>query len=172
MKRTLTALAVAAMMAGASHAVTADSESLVLSLNGEIASNCELIPEGTASYTVDMGNFGNQGFAVIAYSCNSPYTLSLSSLNGGMSHFESGGALVVDYAVETFGFSTGPQSFTASAMTGGSTSTVDQQTSWANIFVNGGAQAGNLDLVFPGFANSAVAGTYTDELTVTLTADL
>ena len=63
------------MFAGA--AAAQDSEELVINLSGEVASNCERIPEGSANYTVDMLETDNQGFLAIAYSCNSPYTVTL-----------------------------------------------------------------------------------------------
>ncbi len=89
-----------AMMA--TPALAGDSESYVLNLEGSVASNCELTPEGSATAAVDMLELGNQGFLVVGFSCNSPYELTLSSANGGMSHAESGGAVVIDYDVEIY----------------------------------------------------------------------
>ena len=98
MKRTLTAIAAAvALTAGSASAL--DSESLEITLGGEVESNCELVPEGSASYDVDMLDTGNQGSLTILYSCNSPYTVSLESLNGGMYHNESTGGVNIDYDV-------------------------------------------------------------------------
>lgn len=174
MKYVLLSAVAAVAMTGAAYAQ--DSESLTYELNGTIDSNCELTPEGTISVDVDMEDFGNQGLAAVAYSCNSPYTLTIESLNGGMEHQESGGAVVIEYDVETFGFfnddvGNGPNSFNSAAIQG-APATVAQDLSWTNILLNGGVQIGNLDLIFPGLAESAVAGTYEDELTLTLTADL
>ena len=154
-----------AMMA--TPALAGDSESYVLNLEGSVPSNCELTPEGSATAAVDMLELGNQGFLVVSFSCNSPYELTLSSANGGMSHAESGGAVVIDYDVEsTFGgFPT-----TNSAAMQASPVAIVTETSWANIAVNGGVRSGNLDLSFDSLSEYAVAGTYSDTLTLTLAA--
>ncbi|MGY6661034.1 MAG: hypothetical protein ACXIVO_01810 [Glycocaulis sp.] len=173
MKKLIFASAAAIIMSAAA-SYAQDSESLTYNLNGSIASNCEIVPEGVVNVNVDMLNFGNQGLAAVAYSCNSPYELTIQSANGGMEHQESGGAIVILYDVETFGFfnttGNGPQSFNSAAIV--APQVVATETSWANILVNGGLQLGNIDLVFPGLANSNVAGTYEDQLTLTLTAIL
>ena len=177
MKRTLTAFAAVALIAGAAHAQLApDSESLEYQLNGTIDSVCVLAPNGTSVVNVDMDNFGNQGLAAVAYSCNSPYTLTISSANGGLQHQESGGGITIEYDVETFGFfnddvGNGIQSFNSAAIQG-TPAVVAQDLSWTNILLNGGTQLGNLDLIAPSLANTNVAGTYEDTLTLTLTADL
>lgn len=173
MKIATTAIATIAMLAtaGTATALTADEESLTFELNGEIESNCELTPDGNVAYDVDMTDFGNQGFAAVVFSCNSPYELTISSLNGGMKHAESGGTINIEYDVETFGFATGPQSFNSSDISA-TPGVVVSDTDWVNILANIGAQAGNLDLIFPGFVDSFVAGTYEDELTLTLSAQL
>lgn len=177
MKRKLTAFAAVALMAGVAHAqIAPDSDTLNYELNGTIDSVCVLTPNGTSVVNVDMGNFGNQGLAAVAYSCNSPYTLTISSANGGLEHQESGGAITIEYDVETFGFlnddvGNGPQTFNSAAI-GTTAATVAQDLSWTNILFNGGIQTGNIDLTFPGLLQSNVAGTYQDTLTLTLTADL
>lgn len=157
-------------------AVPPDSASLTYNLNGTIASNCTIAPEGTVNVNVDMTNFGNQGLAAVAYSCNSPYELTIQSANGGMEHQESGGAVVIQYDVETFGFfnttGNGPQSFNSAAIQAPASAIVATESSWTNILLNGGLQLGNIDLIFPGLANSNVAGTYEDQLTLTITAVL
>ena len=53
-----------------------DAESFTLALSGSVDSNCELVPEGSGSFAVDMLETGNQGALTIAYSCNSPYTVA------------------------------------------------------------------------------------------------
>lgn len=177
MKRTLTAFAAVALMAGAAHAqLTPDTDSLEYQLNGTIDSVCVLAPNGTSVVNVDMSNLGNQGLAAVIYSCNSPYTLSITSANGGLRHNESNGAIVIQYDVETFGFGNddfgnGPQSFNSAAIQA-TPAVVAQDLSWTNILLNGGLQTGNLDLIAPSLANTNVAGTYLDTLTLTLTADL
>ncbi|MBI1193491.1 MAG: hypothetical protein GC205_09990 [Bacteroidetes bacterium] len=177
MKHTLKAVIAMAFVAGAAQAqVAPDSESLQYELSGTIASNCVLVPNGTSVVNVDMSNFGNQGLAAVAYSCNSPYTLRIASANGGLQHQESGGAITIAYDVETFGFlnddfGNGPQSFNSAAIAA-TPAVVAQDLSWTNILLNGGVQTGNLDLVAPSLANSSVAGTYQDTLTLTLTADI
>ncbi|MEQ8559141.1 MAG: hypothetical protein RIB03_12560 [Henriciella sp.] len=170
MKRTLTAIAAAAAICGGT-AVAQDSETLEINLSGEVESNCELIPEGSASYDVDMLDTGNQGFLAIAYSCNSPYTVSLQSQNGGMEHQESGGLVNIDYDVETqfFIFPTG--TWNSAADLSGAGTVIVTDNDWANILVNGGTRSGNLDLSFDSLAEYAVAGTYSDLLTVTLAAN-
>lgn len=151
--------------------VTPDSESFVLNLAGEVDSNCELVPEGSGNVNVDMLNTGNQGNLIIAYSCNSPYTVSLSSLNGGMRHSESGGAVVIDYDVEASGFAPGSQTTTNSAAIFGAPAVIVTNSNWQNILLNGGLRTGNIDLSFDNLAEYAVAGTYADELTITLAAN-
>jgi hypothetical protein len=161
--------AMAAMPAAAQ--VTADSEQYEIALNGSVASNCELIPEGSGSYTVDMLNQGNQGTLVIAYSCNSPYTVSLQSLNGGMKNVTSNGAVLIDYDVEAsfLGFSA---TTTNSANMQGAPQVIVTNTDWQNILTNGGIRHGNLDLSFDSVNEYAVAGDYEDTLTITLAAQL
>ena len=173
MKKTLilAALPFALAAVPAAAQVTADSETYAIALSGSVASNCELIPEGSGSYNVDMLNTGNQGALAIVYSCNSPYTVSLSSLNGGMKNTTSGGVVNIDYNVEAsfFGFSatsTNSQAMQSSPVT------IVTNNDWQNILTNGGARSGNLDLSFDNLGEYAVAGDYEDTLTITLAADL
>ena len=151
--------------------VTPDEESFVLNLAGSVDSNCELIPEGSGNVNVDMLNAGNQGNLIIAYSCNSPYTVSLTSLNGGMRHAESSGAVVIDYDVEASGFAPGTQTTTNSASIFGAPAVIVTNSNWQNILLNGGLRTGNIDLSFDSLGEYAVAGTYADELTITLAAN-
>lgn len=172
MKRTLTAIAAAAALTAGS-ASALDSESLEITLGGEVESNCELAPEGSANYDVDMLDVGNQGSLTILYSCNSPYTVSLESLNGGMYHNESTGGVNIDYDVEAsfLGIGFGPTATTTnSASMQGSPVTIVTNSNWQNILSNGGTRTGNLDLSFDSLSEYAVAGTYSDVLTITLAA--
>ena len=174
MKKILLAAAAGAIALASQPAfaqVTPDEESFTLNLAGEVDSNCELVPEGSGNYNVNMLNTGNQGVLVVAYSCNSPYTVSLTSLNGGMEHAESGGAVVIDYDVEATGFAPGTQTSTNSADMFGTPVTIVTNSNWQNILLNGGLRTGNLDLSFDNLAEYAVAGTYSDELTITLAAN-
>ena len=168
MKRTLTAIAAVAMFAGSAAAL--DSEELTINLSGEVDSVCELVPEGTASYNVDMLDTGNQGSLTILYSCNSPYTVSLESLNGGMQHAESGGSVNIDYDIEAAGFFGFGATSTNSAAMNGTPVVIVTNSDWQNILLNGGLRTGNLDLSFDSLSEYAVAGTYSDELTIRLTA--
>ncbi|MEO9599546.1 hypothetical protein [Parasphingorhabdus sp.] len=165
------AVAVPALMI-ATPAAAQDSESYVLGLSGSVDSNCELIPEGSGSFAVDMLNTGNQGSLTIVYSCNSPYTVSLESANGGMEHQESGGAVNIDYDVEAsfLGIGIGATT-TNSASMQGTPVVIVTDNDWANILLNGGTRTGNLDLSFDSISEYAVAGTYEDELTITLAAN-
>jgi len=156
----------------ASAQVSPDSEQYTLALNGSVPSNCELVPEGSGTANVDMSNTGNQGALVVAYSCNSPYTVSLSSLNGGMRHAESGGAVNIDYDVEASGFFGTNQTTTNSATMQGAPVVIVTNNDWRNIVLNGGLRTGNLDLSFDNLGEYAVAGTYSDQLTITLAANL
>ncbi|NJM49855.1 MAG: hypothetical protein HC843_02350 [Sphingomonadales bacterium] len=164
-------ISVAAALA-ATPAMAQDSESYVIGLSGSVASNCELVPEGSGTFNVDMLNPGNQGSLTILYSCNSPYTVSLSSLNGGMLNTTSGGVVNIDYDVEA--------SFLGLGIAATTTNSADMQASpvvivtnndWENIFFNGGTRTGNLDLSFDNPQEYAVAGEYSDELTITLAAN-
>ncbi|KCZ49040.1 hypothetical protein [Hyphomonas pacifica] len=171
MKRTLTAIAAAAALCGV--AAAQDSEELVINLSGEVESNCELVPEGTANFDVDMLETGNQGSLSILYSCNSPYTVSLTSTNGGMSHQESGGAVNIDYDIEAsfLGLGIFSPTTTNSADMNGTPQVIVTNNDWQNILVNGGTRTGNLDLSFDSLNEYAVAGTYSDTLTITLAAN-
>lgn len=157
----------------AAPAMAQDSESYTIALSGSVDSNCELVPEGNGSFDVDMLETGNQGVLTILYSCNSPYTVSLESANGGMRHSESGGAVVIDYDVEAsfLGLGIGATTTNSAAMAGTPVAIVTNND-WQNILLNGGTRTGNLDLSFDSLAEYAVAGTYEDELTITLEANL
>lgn len=152
----------------ANAAVTPDSETLVYNLTGEIASVCTLAPDGPVDVNVNMSDTGNQNYTIIAYSCNSPYHLTLKSANGGMKHTVDS-SINVPYAIETnFGFGATYQS---TAIT--SPVTIASESSWASIWANGGVKTGNIDLgVEPQANDRDVAGTYKDTLTLVLTADL
>lgn len=171
MKRTLTAIAAVAALCGT--AAAQDSESLEIALNGEVESNCELVPEGAASFDVDMLDVGNQGSLTILYSCNSPYTVSLESANGGMWHTQSGGGVNIDYDVEAsfLGLGMFSPTTTNSADMEGTPVDIVVNNDWQNILTNGGNRTGNLDLSFDNVAEYAVAGNYIDTLTITLAAD-
>ena len=49
--------------------------------------------------------------------------------------------------------------------------TIVTNNDWVNILLNGGTRTGNLDLSFDSPSEYAVAGTYSDVLTITLAAD-
>jgi len=152
-------------------AAAQDSENFVLALSGSVDSNCELVPEGSGTYSVDMLDQGNQGVLTVAYSCNSPYTVSLQSLNGGMRHSESGGAVNIDYDVEASFLGTGiGASSTNSASMQNAPTVIVTNNDWQNILTNAGTRTGNLDLSFDSLSEFAVAGTYEDQLTITLAA--
>lgn len=167
-------LAVAALPAAliatpAAAQITPDSESFAINLNGQVASVCDITPEGTGSYNVDMLDTGNQGFLIVAFSCNSPYIVTLESANGGMEHVESGGSVNIDYDIEaTFGGFGTVNSLTMH----NNPQTIVTETSWSNILTNGGVRSGNMDLQFGSLAEYAVAGTYEDTLTIAVTAQL
>lgn len=169
----LASVAVGSLVLAATPAMAQDSESYAIALSGSVASNCELVPEGSGSYSVDMLETGNQGVLTILYSCNSPYTVSLQSQNGGMRHMESDGAVNIDYNVEAsfLGLGFGATSTNSEAMQAAPVPIVTN-TDWVNIAANIGTRTGNLDLSFDNLAEYAVAGTYEDELTITLTANL
>lgn len=164
-------LSVAALMAAAP-ASAQDSESYVLGLSGSVASNCELAPEGSGTFNVNMLNTGNQGSLTILYSCNSPYTVSLQSLNGGMKNVTSGGVVNIDYDVEAsfLGIGIGATTTNSAAMQAAPVNIVTDND-WQNIATNGGTRTGNLDLSFDNVGEFAVAGEYEDELTITLAAN-
>lgn len=174
MKKSIKYLAAASIPAliFASPAAAQDSESFVLALSGSVDSNCELIPEGSGSFNVDMLETGDQGALTILYSCNSPYTVSLQSLNGGMEHQESGGSVNIDYDIASsflglpFGVTT-----TNSADMQAAPVIIVTDNDWQNILTNGGTRSGDLDLQFDSLSEFAVAGTYQDELTITLAAN-
>lgn len=166
------AAAVPALMI-ATPAAAQDSESYVIGLSGSVASNCELIPEGSGTLAVDMLEGGNQGTLTILYSCNSPYTVSLESANGGMEHQESGGLVNIDYNVEAsfLGLGIFSPTTTNSADMQGTPVVIVTNNDWENILTNGGTRTGNLDLDFDSINEYAVAGTYEDQLTITLAAN-
>jgi type 1 fimbria pilin len=169
----ISAAAIAMVAASSASAqVGKDSEQYKLALSGTVASNCELLPEGSGTYNVNMSETGNQGVLTIAYSCNSPYTVSLQSLNGGMRHAESNGSVNVRYDVEAsfLGLGIGATSTSSTTMKNAPVVIVNDND-WTNILLNGGTRTGNLDLQFNGLTNYEVAGTYSDELTITLAAN-
>lgn len=162
--------AVPAMLAAtpAMATVTADSDSLEINLNGEVASNCELTPDGPVNKTLDMNNgLTPQQLVGIAYSCNSPYTVTLKSQNGGLKH--NSGQFKVAYDVIIAGLG-GIQSKSAQTLQGGVA--IAQDTDWTNIALNAGAKALTFDINFNGLHDYQVAGTYSDKLTVSIKADL
>ena len=178
MKKILFASAAAAVAFAAQPAMAqitpAPDEELVINLAGTVPSVCDLTPEGSTNYTVDMLDGSNQGNLVIAYSCNSPYTVSLESLHGGMRHDESSGAVNIPYQIESIGFDPGGinADVTQSTAMNGTPVVIANVTSWQNILANLGVRYGELDLNFPNPAEYNVAGTYEDELTITLSANL
>lgn len=163
--------AAAPALAFAAPASAQDSDSFVVNLAGSVDSECVLLPDGPVNFDVDMLDVGNQGLLVLGYSCNSPYTVSIQSLNGGMLNTTSGGAVNIPYALEVISTHDGPESFNSGDIT--SPVVVVEDTDWANIAANGGLAAGNLDLNFAGLLDEyAVAGDYSDELTFVLEAQL
>ena len=89
-----------------------------------------------------------------------------------MEHQESGGAVNIDYDVEAsfLGIGIGATT-TNSATMQGSPVVIVTDNDWSNILTNGGTRTGNLDLSFDSLSEYAVAGTYEDELTITLAAN-
>lgn len=173
--KVLTKLAVAAAVPALVFAVPAsaqDSEQFVLNLAGSVASQCELLPEGSGNYNVNMLEFGDQDLGFIGYSCNSPYTVSIESANGGMYNLNSGGAVVIPYAVEASSTNSPPVTVESGDMHGTPVDIVTE-TNWANLLANGGIATGDLDLNFFGILDEyAVAGDYEDALTIVLQAQL
>jgi hypothetical protein len=162
--------AVPAMLAAspAMATVTADSDSLEINLNGEVQSVCFLTPDGPVTKTLNMANgLTPQQLVGIAYSCNSPYTVTLKSQNGGLKHNSAPFKVAYDVIIAGTG---GLQSRSAQSLTGGVA--IAQDTDWTNIALNGGAQALTFDLNFNGLTDYQVAGTYSDKLTVSIKADL
>lgn len=173
--KVLTKLAAAAAVPAlvlAAPASAQDSEQFVLNLSGSVTSQCELVPEGSGNYNVDMLEFGDQDLGFIGYSCNSPYTVSLESANGGMFHLNSGGTILIPYAVEAVSSNSGPITVESGDMHGTPVDIVTV-TDWANLLANGGVASGDLDLNFFGILDEyAVAGDYEDALTIVLQAQL
>ena len=169
------AVAFAAQPAMAQGVPAAPDETLVITLNGSVPSECDLDPEGATNYTVDMLDTGNQRALLISYSCNSPYTVSLQSLHGGMRHSESGGLVNIPYGIESIGFDPGSVNVdnNSSDTMQNAPVVIANVTSWQRIAANLGIRYGELDLNFANNLNEyAVAGTYGDELTITLSANL
>ncbi|MDO9362139.1 MAG: hypothetical protein Q7T60_04385 [Sphingopyxis sp.] len=162
--------AVAAVPAAAQ--VTPDSESYAINLRGSVASNCQLAPEGNGTFNVDMLDNGNQGALIIGYSCNSPYKVTLKSLNGGMKNTTSNGAVNIDYDIEASNFFGGSATTTNSANIKTTPAAIVTNNDWQSILTNGGIRYGNLDLSFDNLGEYAVAGVYEDTLTITLAASL
>lgn len=161
--------AIPAMLAAspAMAAVTADSDSVEINLNGEVASVCFLTPDGPVTKTLNMTNVTAQQLVGILYSCNSPYTVTLTSQNGGLKHNSAPFKVAYDVRIAGTG---GFQTRSAQSLTGGVA--IAQDTDWTNIALNGGGQALTFDLNFNGLTDYQVAGTYSDKLTVSIKADL
>ena len=100
--------------------------------------------------------------------------VSLESLHGGMRHSESSGAVNIPYQIESLGFDPGGinADVTSSVAMNGTPVVIANVSSWQNILANLGIRYGELDLNFPNPAEYNVAGTYGDELTITLSASL
>lgn len=174
----ITKLAIAASVpalgfaAPASAQVTADSDQFVVNLVGSVQSQCELLPNGSTTFGVNMLNTGNQGSLAIGYSCNSPYTVSLTSTNGGMKNTTSGGVVNIPYAVEASATGVGAVTVNSNTEMNGTAFPIVTDSDWVNILANLGAASGNIDLNFSGIGNQyAVAGDYEDTLTITLAAN-
>lgn len=175
MKRTLTAItAVAALIAGSATAqtLTADSETLTYNLNGFVQSECSLTPNGTVNKNVVMTAVNAQGVGQITFSCNSPYKVTVQSTNGGMKHAQSGGSLLIPYQLRHGGSIGGEAVDYGPYYLSGDLTTeqlLDESTDWLSIASNQGYRNINLDVQFDD-DTYAVAGNYSDTLTVTLTA--
>lgn len=173
MKRTFTAIAAAAaLFAGTATAQTlvADSETLTYNLNGFVQSQCELTPNGNQSKNVVMTAPNAQGIGQIVFSCNSPYEVTVQSTNGGMQHAQS--TLLIPYQLRHGGSigseptNYGPY-YDSSDLT--TAKVLDESDDWQSIASNRGQRQINLDVLFDD-DTYAVAGNYSDTLTVTLTA--
>lgn len=174
MKRTLTAIAAAtALLAGtASAQLVADQETLTYNLNGFVQSECNLTPNGTVAKNVVMTAVNAQGVGQINFSCNSPYQVSIESANGGMQHVQS--PLLIPYQLRHAGklnseasVNYGP--YVDSSTLVGSPLVVEESLDWLSIASNAGYRQINIDVLFND-DTYAVAGNYSDSLTVTLTA--
>ncbi len=175
--KTLTKLAIAAAVPALAYAAPASaqvmeaSDTFVVNLEGSVDSVCELLPNGSTTFDVDMTDFGNQGALAIAYNCNSPYAVYLESANGGMLNTTSSGVVNIPYDVEAVVLNVGSVNISSTAMNGSQQELV-RETSWTNMFNNGGIAGGNIDLNFSGILDQwAVAGDYEDTLTITLAAE-
>lgn len=161
--------AIPAMLAAtpAMASVSADSKSLDIHLNGEVASKCELGATGSSTRTLDMSKKTAQELVIIGYSCNSPYTVTLTSLNGGMKHNSANFKVAYDVIILGLG---SVQTKSAASLQGGFA--IDTSNNWTNIILNGDAKSLSFDLNFNGLTDYQVAGSYNDKLTVAITADL
>lgn len=159
----------AMMVAAPSFALTAASDNVDIVLNGEVPSICFLTPDSAVNKNVDMANgLTSQNLVTINYSCNSPYTVTLKSANGGMKHHSN--TFTVKYDVKVLGIPTGG-SYHAANLAGAGQS-IDSSNNWTNIGLNGDIKNLRLDLEFNGLNDYLVAGNYTDTLTVGIKADL
>ena len=78
----------------------------------------------------------------------------------------------IDYDVEASWLGLGIGATTTnSASMAGTPVTIVTNNDWQNILFNGGTRTGNLDLSFDSPTEYAVAGTYSDVLTIILAAD-
>ncbi len=175
MKRTLTAIAAAtALLAGTGSAQTlvADQEVLTYNLGGFVQSECNLTPNGTVNKNVIMTAENAQGVGQINFSCNSPYQVAISSANGGMKHQQS--PLVIPYQLRHAGKLNSEASVNYGPYVGSDTLAapglvVEESLDWLSIASNAGYRQINIDVLFDD-DTYAVAGNYSDALTVTLTA--
>lgn len=175
MKKALTAITAAAvLMAGAASAqsLVADSETLTYTLNGFVQSECQMTPNGSLTKNIVMTQEPAQNVGIITFSCNSPYTVTAQSANGGMQHAQS--SLLIPYQLRHGGsiggapIDYGPY-YDSSVLTGAG-QLLDESTDWLSIASNEGYRVINLDVLFDE-DTYAVAGNYSDELTITLAAN-
>lgn len=167
----MVAAAVVALSVGSAGAETLDKKEYAINLTGSVASLCVMTPNGSTTKTVDMANTGNQVLLGVAYSCNSPYKLTVASKNGGMKH--QSGTFTIPYDLETNFLSSGGAKKIAAASMASAPVLVDSVATWNNVLTlaQAGLQTGNIDLAFPDASKYAVAGKYDDTITITLAAD-
>lgn len=173
MKRTLTAIAaMAAVFAGtasAQNVLVGDTETLNYNLTGFVQSECTMTPNGNVNRNIVMDAVNAQGVGAVEFSCNSPYTLSVKSANGGMQHQQS--SLLIPYQLRTGSLleNQGTLVIDSADLAQGDGEEVETSTDWLSIIANRGKRQINLDV---GFTDDTfrVAGNYSDTLTVTLKA--
>jgi hypothetical protein len=163
MKNTLKTTALALALTTALGMSQAQANSINFSVEGQVASVCEITNDSIASTTtLDLDSTSAQSLGNVTYTCSSPngFTRRISSTNNGQMH--SNGQYIAYQLSHTGnnGLSFGPEQLTSQKVS---------SISGASALADGESAA--LSVTIPSVPNNLLAGTYTDQITIEVTAN-